>query len=268
MINFSKYITSQSDFDKLEQIDSVLNKDSYEKFTKSLGPILEDDKASEFLQFIFQSIDLFPDTSFSRKFIRVGDLKPIQSKIDYKKTITKIVDGTADPNSILTGYDIVIGMPLLVFNDTYIIDGHHRWSQACVLNLESKISCISIMSEISLEDILKRIQIVIATDLGEVPSSKINSKNLYDVGEKELVKLIMDEYTYTNLSKIYFFGDEVIQEPNLYASIDDMVVVCAKYMMKNIKKMPKPDKGKAYDRSIMPQTNESPILIQQVTDEK
>ena len=87
--------------------------------------------------------------SFESK-MEVGELSPIQKEINLEKTDsmkTKHEAGTID---------LISGKPVMVSNDEYIIDGHHRWYALRELDEEIEMETINI--DLSVQELLSVVQ--------------------------------------------------------------------------------------------------------------
>jgi len=105
--------------------------------------------------------------------VPVSELYPTQSEIDIVNS-AKWVESDKLNNgaikAIFTEKDFGknFGCPVLVYNDgskKWIIDGHHRWSQVGLLNMEGGLSCLVINGKEKVQDFLKVTQGAIASVL-------------------------------------------------------------------------------------------------------
>ena len=239
-----------------KKVRELMGTDDYTKFVKSLGKLADDPKIMTVL-----SSGLFDgkrkDEAFGMKVktVPVKDLVPTQNEIDVDKSLSLSLSAKFPETlqSMLKGKDVEIVAPIVVLNDKFILDGHHRWSQIYALNKDAKAKVLSFYGDIDPVEMLKVLQIAIAIELGEVPTAVVKGKNLLKVNDRETKKAILD-----NLS------DKAIQmmvdEGKIDAFDKNQAV---DYVMDNIKSMRKtsqPIEG-APSRAVMPQTTEADYTI-------
>lgn len=126
----------------------------YSELTKTISKFpegLKGDKAKEFLKSGQKNSDgRKPDdkVNVNNNKVRVGDLKPIQKQIYFDKSIGNIAkSGAKDSEKFLkkTSY--------IVSNDLYIIDGHHRYLSAVLLDPDMKVNVVKV--DLPIKDLLK-----------------------------------------------------------------------------------------------------------------
>ena len=240
----------------INKVHDLMGTEDYDKFVRSLGKLADDPKVMTVL-----SSGLFDgkrkDEAFATKVktIPVKDLVPTQNEIDVDKSLSLSLSAKFPETlqSMLKGKDVQIVAPIVVLNEKFILDGHHRWSQIYALNKDAKAKVLSFYGDIDPVEMLKVLQIAIATELGEVPTAVVKGKNLLKVNDRETKKAILD-----NLS------DKAIQmmvdEGKIDAFDKNQAV---DYVMDNIKSMRKtsqPIEG-APSRAVMPQTTEADYTI-------
>lgn len=103
---------------------------------RHLLPQIPKEKYAEFVDFVRST-----GTPMSAKLIQVSDLKPIQAHVNTSK-----IDKIKQDKSPLK-------IPLIVSDDGFILDGHHRWIAAKELNPNGKILCIVVSC--NLKDLIK-----------------------------------------------------------------------------------------------------------------
>ena len=131
-------------------------------------------------------------------------LIPTQNEIGTDETLKYLVQG----KDIDVCFDktTIIKKPIVTFQGTFIIDGHHRWSQIFVTNPDANIVCIDITGNLSPLSMLKAVQCTIGSNTGKLIRKDIQGKNLYDTTEKELRKYFEDNLSDSvreNLLKYY-----------------------------------------------------------------
>ncbi len=87
-------------------------------------PQIPNDKFDDFRKYM-------EDNDISSKLIRlpVTHIKPIQKHLNKNKIKSIISDGD-------------VSNPVIISNDNYLLDGHHRWAAELVRDSSSKIICL------------------------------------------------------------------------------------------------------------------------------
>ena len=171
-------------------------------------------------------------------------LIPTQSEIGTDETLKYLVQGK--DIDVCFEKTTIIKKPIVTFQGTFIIDGHHRWSQIFVTNPDANIVCIDITGNLSPLSMLKAVQCTIGSNTGKLIRKDIQGKNLYDTTEKELRKYFKDNLSDTvreNLLKYY-------EDPE--GSLVQNVI----QLQRNNKPI-----LNAPDRGEMPQTSKDPELF-------
>lgn len=171
-------------------------------------------------------------------------LIPTQSEIGTDETLKYLVQGK--DIDVCFEKTTIVKKPIVTFQGTFIIDGHHRWSQIFVTNPDANIVCIDITGNLSPLSMLKAVQCTIGSNTGKLIRKDIQGKNLYDTTEKELRKYFKDNLSDTvreNLLKYY-------EEPE--GSLVQNVI----QLQRNNKPI-----LNAPDRGEMPQTSKDPELF-------
>jgi len=171
-------------------------------------------------------------------------LIPTQSEIGTDETLKYLVQGK--DIDVCFEKTTIVKKPIVTFQGTFIIDGHHRWSQIFVTNPDANIVCIDIIGNLSPLSMLKAVQCTIGSNTGKLIRKDIQGKNLYDTTEKELRKYFKDNLSDTvreNLLKYY-------EEPE--GSLVQNVI----QLQRNNKPI-----LNAPDRGEMPQTSKDPELF-------
>lgn len=171
-------------------------------------------------------------------------LIPTQSEIGTDETLKYLVQG----KDIDVCFDktTIVKKPIVTFQGTFIIDGHHRWSQIFVTNPDANIVCIDITGNLSPLSMLKAVQCTIGSNTGKLIRKDIQGKNLYDTAEKELRKYFKDNLSDSvreNLLKYY-------EDPE-----DSLVQNVIQLQRNNKPILNAPDRGE------MPQTSKDPELF-------
>lgn len=171
-------------------------------------------------------------------------LIPTQSEIGTDETLKYLVQGK--DIDVCFEKTTIIKKPIVTFQGTFIIDGHHRWSQIFVTNPDANIVCIDITGNLSPLSMLKAVQCTIGSNTGKLIRKDIQGKNLYDTTEKELRKYFKDNLSDSvreNLLKYY-------EDPE-----DSLVQNVIQLQRNNNPILNAPDRGE------MPQTSKDPELF-------
>ncbi len=190
-----------------QMFNKLKNTTDYAQFVNYLTAAVEQDKkANTFLKFLQDYygdgdvLTTLKSANASKGNIPIKDLHPTQDEIDVNKSLSKPLKDAALADKILEGNGVVIHGPIITFKETYIIDGHHRWSQVYALNPEATMQSIDFAPEgnFTWSDCLKAIQIAIAANTGSVPSASVEKgNNLLDWSAQqvkdEVMKIISDD---------------------------------------------------------------------------
>lgn len=242
---------THSNSERLEELRNWLKNKNYEDYVNTINRMLEDPKAKTLLDEGFGSDLGDIDFKYSAKLIAAKDLRPTQSEIDVDKSLKH---GLSTPENIDKDFSkeiIIANMPLVTFNGKWIIDGHHRWSEAAILNPNGKMLCFDYKADITPEEMLKSVQGTIATIMAnkgeKLPLGKVEGTNLYDKEwtKKKLERYVREHITNAVISKL--IGYTEIKDPE---KIIKYVVDHAADLQKNNRPL-----SNAPERGLMPQTN-------------
>lgn len=120
---------------------------------------------------------------------RCHDLIPTQSEIGIEKLFDTVNnDASLARRIIKKDMSSFIQNRLLIGNDKFILDGHHRWALISILNPKNQIPCIDIQvpSMYRPEDMLKVVQLTIAATYGELELK--DSDVVYNLWDPALTK--------------------------------------------------------------------------------
>jgi len=230
-LNYDKYIWKLNELVKDPKLRFLLN--------ESFGGYLSDDKLK------FSVID-----------ISVRKLVPCQNEIDITKSLKY---GLTKPESLASYFKnpVVIKTPIITYNGNFIIDGHHRWSQIYCFNIDAKMTAWNYEGDFSALQMLKIMQAAIASDLGEVPTHKVEGMNLLnaDIGDiKNYIREVADPKFYEEYAKCAKCDDDPEEVINIIASN------CESMQSDNdcIKDAP--------NRGFMPQTDEAPSVLEDIKE--
>lgn len=227
-----------------QEVRDILKQD-YETFVQRLGSNINDPKFRQAIRIAAN------DNPVKTKNITpaVTDLRPTQNEIDVDKSLKISLKSAASANNILKGGTISLGGPIITGgNGSFVIDGHHRWSQCYVLNPEIRISAIDISNISKPIEGLKVTQLGIAADIGKLPTETVRGVNLLTTGETQLKQYVIDN-----------IDDQVLEVFSRYGKGGTREAV-ADYIWANVKLMQTnntPVTG-APSRDVMPQTDQAP----------
>jgi hypothetical protein len=208
--------------------------------------------------------------------VKVKDLKPSQTEIFLDHVLSRIVVKDKDREDILDGE--LKDDDILISKDGHIIDGHHRWASAFILNPDCELKCTEIT--LPIEYALPLINAIIEASDNENDDEIIDYDiNIFKAVEWNKMKLFKkmnsiienaikkgvdlgknknkksEEFSETNES-LNYINNEVTKP--FYKQIKkklDLEKHPLKYIRKNVKKIQKP-KNIFTGREEMPQLKE------------
>lgn len=186
--------------------------------------------------------------TFTSKMLSAKDLVPTQNEIGQNESLVNILNDKYNSLQSFLDGSANFSSPIVVLNDKYIIDGHHRWSQAYIANPNVMVPTYSMTADLTPEKALKAVHIAIAADTQQLPLSSAKGINLYSAGKDAIVKTVNDNLT-DKATKLY----------QKYGAGKDVDAISS-YIWSNVQSMQqnnKPISG-APSRSAMPQTGDSP----------
>ncbi len=228
-------------------------KQNYKSFVGALGAFAKDPKFRAFVK----------DTDENKSTVKliavpVTKLIPTQNEIDVDKSLKFPLTNAPAAQYALKGGAVKVAAPIIIFNDKYIVDGHHRWSQLYATNKDAKIVAYSFTNTSITNplDALKATQIaIIGAGATEIPSNKVEGANLLIMEEKKLKFYVMKTITQPVL---YAFEESGKVEAGGDASQYRKAV--ADYIWSNVQQMQQtsqPVSG-APGRGVMPQADDVP----------
>lgn len=243
-------ITS-SNKERLEQLRKLLKGKKYEDYVDTLSEMLKDPKTKTLLDAGFGTEFGDLKFKFSIKMISADDLLPSQNEIDIDKTI-----GAAfkTPDNVTKNYTtpiVIANMPLVTFNGKYVIDGHHRWSEVCVINPEGKMLCFDYSANITIEQMLKAVQGTIAAVMAKknepLPKQKVQpGHNIYEMSKNDIEKYVEENENIDTYQNLVQFNKKIKNNEQAKQFIIDN--------LQKMKEEKQPPKG-APEREYMPQTS-------------
>lgn len=196
----SREVSTNSNKQRKKELEKWLKHKKYKDYVDTLNKMIDDPKAKTLLEDGFGGELGDTKLTFNVKEIPVSQLMPTQSEIDLNKSIKHALVNR-DSLSKTFGDPIEINKPIITFRENYIIDGHHTWLQAIILNPNGKILSFNYDGDISPIQMLKAVQGSIAAvkaednkNAGKLPSEKVSGPNIFDdkFDENKIKKYIED----------------------------------------------------------------------------
>lgn len=233
-----------------DQVVELLRKTSYENLGPALEKIVNDPKLYALLSEGFGDGELADvKMSTSEVGIPVTQLLPSQSEIGLDNSLSYPLK--QDCSNLFKG-TVKIVAPIITYRKTFIIDGHHRWSQVYMMNPEAKISAINFnYNEQSPYRALRNFQGAIAVAHKKVPKSFSKVNNVYDMSESAI-----ENYIDSNIQDVCW---QSLVDIGVCEDRDSAI----EYILGNVMqlKADNPPFANAPEREYMPQTNEKSIEI-------
>ena len=219
---------TSSNKERRKELEKWLKHKKYDDYVETLNKMLEDPKAKSLLEDGFGGILGDTKLKFTVKEIPVSQLMPSQSEIDLDKSLKHALTKKESFEKTFTD-PIEINKPIITFRENYVIDGHHTWLQAIVLNPNGKILSFNYDGDISPVQMLKAVQGTIASvkaadnsNNGNLPSSKVEGQNFFadSFDKKKIEKYVKDNFD-KDLTDIYI---KTIDQCKDYDSIIEYIV--------------------------------------------
>jgi len=235
-----------------DTLKDTLTTGSYEAFVAQLGDAVKDSKVKAVLAAGEEDgIPADEKITLTDGDLDVTALRPTQNEIALDKSLTYPLTDVKSADACLKGGTVAIaGKRIITAEGSYIVDGHHRWSQLYAMNKDAKIAVTDMVSKDLKNplDFLKITQVAIAADLGKVPTQTAKgSINLITISEDQLKKFVIDTITDPVL--------EVFKKYNKATTKEE----AADYIWTNVQSMQKTSKpvAGAPKRDFMPQTDDA-----------
>lgn len=183
-----------------QRLERLFSNTKYESFVKSLGKAAEDPKVRLVLRKGLEDGVKTDDIIRTRTASNVAyELLPIQKEIDLSKSLAYIGKYPKNVPDILEGKKLTAkhfgGYMLVTSKNTYIVDGHHRWSQVYLINPKAKIESIDLNVE-NTKNALIASQVAIASATGEVSKRQIGeNKNIYEMPVSQVEREMKQHFT-------------------------------------------------------------------------
>ena len=199
--------------DKLyDSLIDILNNSKLASAVEILNTVAGDDKLSKLLQHGFNAesqsskqidVTVSPDTSLPTK-----SLVPTQNVVVVGNSLDNLIQGyftkkddngeKVPVNIDYTNYfsgDAPVPQPFVyqAGSKNYIIDGHHRWSQAYCMNPFGTVKCVVVTGpDIGADAVLKNFQAAIAINKDALPVGSGSGDNLFEASPSLLVGKVSD----------------------------------------------------------------------------
>lgn len=232
------------------QLVQKLRDASYEELGDALEDVVSDPKLYALLKEGFGDGDLANvKMSAQPTSIAVSQLLPTQSEIGLDNSLAYPLSQDC---STLFNSPVTIVTPIVTYRKTFVIDGHHRWSQLYMMNPDAKISAINFnYTDQSPFRALRNFQGAIAVAHGEVPKQFSKVNNVYDMSDSAIEKYVDENISDACWKSLVNVG--VAEDRD--SAID--------YILNNIAQLQDENKpyGDAPAREYMPQTDAESIEI-------
>ena len=233
-----------------DMLVDMLRKQSFEDLGDALEDIVNDDKLYALLSEGFGDGELANVKMSSESTgIPVVQLLPSQSEIGLDNSLNYplSMDCTNYFNDI-----VKIVAPVITYRKTFIIDGHHRWSQLYMINPKAKIAAINFnYDQVSPYRALRNFQGAVAVANKNVPKSFNKVNNVYDMSDSAIEQYVDEHITdacWKSLVKVGVCEDRDSAIDYILDNIDTL-------------KYDNPPFANAPEREFMPQTDEKSIKI-------
>lgn len=198
-------------------------------FVRKYGNVFKDEKLKKFLNMGTNDGDEIEKFSVNKVTLPVSKLQPSQNQIGFGNSLDDLCKETFDPDQqlkeladMLKGVNVSLGSKgnptgdfIMIYDDKYIIDGHHRWSKIACANKNATAACINFKSTgatLDPEQVLKAFHLAIAADRENMPGSPQKGKNLIG-GNKDAVKSHVQQILEPDFLEVYKKHDENLNTP-------------------------------------------------------
>ena len=242
-------------------VDDLNSIRDYDSFVRELETLITDPKIYSLLAEGFgNGTFCADDMQWSIDNVPVQRLLPSQNEIGLSNSIAFPLTGKCGVDQYFNDGVEIAGSPIITYEGSFVIDGHHRWSQVYMINPDATMKAINFTGGTSSPwKALRDFQGAIAVAKGEVPNNYVDCFNVYDMGEDEIRNYIEE-----NMVDSFWEG---ICEHTDCETREDVI----DYLMNNILDLQAynpPFASDAPDRDNMPQTDEESLDVAQegVTD--
>ena len=239
-----QYLKKHSDDDARKLYDELIDMLSTKNYGDSvdfIDDLVKDPKLQFILSLGFGGKFSDFKLRLTKKNIEAYKLIPTQNEIGFDETLKFLCTGKNIDKCFKT--PAVIKKPIVTFNGSFIIDGHHRWSEIYVANPDAKMECIDIDGNLSPIQMLKAVQATIGSNLGTLMSKEVKGKNLLKASESEIKNYLKSNLDYDKFTDYY-------TDP-----VKEITRNCLKMQGNNYPILGAPKRGD------MPQTSKDPDLF-------
>ena len=241
--------------DAADDVQNLITKVSnYDEFVNKLGALATDPKVQAFILSGKADGDTQDDLLKAvPSAIKVTDLRPTQNEIDVEKSLKFPLTNEPSLANCLKSGTVTIKAPIVTYNGTYVIDGHHRWSQLYAVNARASIEAIDLRGpKMDPVDVLKIVQLAIAGELGNVPKAEVKGDNLLKVNDAFIKDYIKKTITEECINTFKKFRSKVANVGTAEGIADNIIIPNVQSMRKTSQPVPG-----APSRDVMPQTDDA-----------
>lgn len=168
-----------------KKVVTFLRHRDYPDFVENLSDVVKDPKLYTLLSKGFGNGELSKVKMSSNVLgIPVTQLLPSQSEIGLDNSLAYPLKSDC---SIYFKNPVTIVEPIVTYRKSFIIDGHHRWSQVYMVNPKATISSVNFnYQETSPYRALRNFQGAIAVAHKDVPSATSKVNNVYEMSKEEI----------------------------------------------------------------------------------
>lgn len=193
----------------------------------------------------------------------VATLVPSQNEIDLRSSLRFPLQNPTQLASYFTGGLIQpFGNPVLTADGgTYIVDGHHRWSQIYLVNPFTQVTAVDLGYVPTPQTALKEAQMGVLAAKGYLASATVQGENLYTITEPvfDLKVRELIEAGDTPEAVLEVFGTYLGFKTDIPE--DEQYAIVTNYLWGNVLRMRElnPFIPGAPSRGVMPQTDPLPV---------
>lgn len=229
-----------------DELIRMLTDKTYPESVEFIDTIIKEPKLKWILSLGFGGEYANVNLTLNKTQIPVVKLIPTQNEIGTDETLKYIAEGKYI--DICFKNPVIRKNPIVTYQNTFIVDGHHRWSETYVCNPNAVMECVNIDGNLSPISMLKAVQATIGSNLGTLNTKNAQGKNLFTISDDEIRTIISNTITpntITNIKK--YVGDIDV--------IEYLVRNCMRLKSNNHPIIDAPKRGD------MPQTTKDPNLF-------
>lgn len=225
------------------ELISMLKEKPYKEAVDFIDNLVKDPKLKFILSLGFGGKFADYKLKLNKAVIPAYKLIPTQNEIGLDETLKYMMKGDNIENCFKD--PAMIKKPIVTFQGTFIVDGHHRWSEIFVTNSKANLECVNIEGNLSPLSMLKAVQATIGSNLGKLIVKDVEGKSLLKCSKSVIEKYLQDmpDDTIKKLKKYY-------DDP-----IKSIVDNCMELKTNNTPILDAPKRGD------MPQTSKDPELF-------